>query len=56
MALILGAQAHARAAAADPARAPLSAVFRQRLLPHAGPLLAEATGGAAIIMGSDLAP
>jgi alkylation response protein AidB-like acyl-CoA dehydrogenase len=56
MALILGAQAHARAAAADPARAPLAAVFRQRLLPQAAPLLHEATGGAAVIMASDLAP
>ncbi|HSF64663.1 MAG TPA: acyl-CoA dehydrogenase, partial [Paracoccaceae bacterium] len=46
-ALVLGGQAHLRAALADPARARLARVAILRLLPaHAG-LLAEARAGAA---------
>jgi alkylation response protein AidB-like acyl-CoA dehydrogenase len=42
---VLGGAAHLAAARADPTRAALAEVYRRRLLPEAGPLLAEAAAG-----------
>jgi acyl-CoA dehydrogenase len=46
-ALVLGAEAHLKAALADPARAPLAAVMVRRLLPATAGLLAQTRDGAA---------